>query len=126
MSRRELERVGALARVRTGEGFFTTSSTLPAPISAFMPAADVGVLVSDGQGKISGNDTISFGGQIIPRTFMGTYKVNSDCTGTSTLQFDPSPTADVTIVLDERGHEVRALQTKSEGVLKRLQIPTEI
>ena len=117
MSRRELKRVGALARVRTGEGFFTTSSTLPAPISAFMPAADVGVLVSDGQGKISGNDTISFGGQIIPRTFMGTYKVNSDCTGTRTLQFDASPTVDVTIVLDERGHEVRALQTKSEGAL---------
>jgi hypothetical protein len=101
----------------TGQGFFTTSNTLPASISAFTPAADVGVFASDGQGKLSGSDTISNEGQIIPRTFMGTYNVNSDCTGTASLQFNSGLTVDVAIVLDARGHEVRALQTNPQGAV---------
>jgi len=43
----------------TGNGFITNSNTLPAPINAFVPIADVGNFVSDGQGNISGSDTIS-------------------------------------------------------------------
>jgi len=93
----------------TGEGFFTGSNT-------FIPAADVGVFVSDGQGKISGSDTLSSGGQIASRTFMATYKVNSDCTGTAALQFN-GLAVDVAIVLDDRGHEVRALQTNPQGAV---------
>jgi hypothetical protein len=53
----------------TGQGFLTNSNTLPALVGAFAPVADVGVFVSDGQGKLSGSDTISKGGQIIPTTF---------------------------------------------------------
>lgn len=94
----------------TGEGFFTSSNT-------FIPAADVGVFVSDGQGKISGSDTISSGGQITPRTFMGTYTVNSDCTGTVALNFNSGLTVDIAIVLDDRGHEVRALQTNPKAAV---------
>ncbi|HEX8882046.1 MAG TPA: hypothetical protein VF749_18520 [Candidatus Acidoferrum sp.] len=104
----------------TGEGYFTSSTTtLPALIGAFAPAADVGVFVSDGQGTISGSDTLSSGGQTTPRTFTGTYKVNSDCTGTTALQFSPGPSTaiDIAIVLDDRGHEVRALQTNPQGAV---------
>ena len=101
----------------TGEGYFTSSNTLPALVSAFSPAADVGVFVSDGQGKISGSDTISSGGQITPRTFMGTYDVNSDCTGTTALKFNSGLTVDIAIVLDDRGLEVRALQTNPQGAV---------
>lgn len=87
----------------TGQGFFGASA---------QAAADVGIFVSDGQGNISsGSDTLSSGGQVISRTFTGTYSVNSDCTGTVALQFNPGGTVDVAIVLDDRGHEVRALQT---------------
>lgn len=99
----------------TGQGFITTSNALPALTGAFAPAADVGVFVSDGQGKLSGSDTISNGGQIIPRTFTGTYTVTSDCNGTAALQFNSGITVDVALVLDERGHEVRALQTNPPG-----------
>lgn len=103
----------------TGEGYFTSSTTLPALIGAFAPAADVGVFVSDGQGTISGSDTLSSGGQTTPRTFTGTYKVNSDCTGTTALQFSPGPSTaiDLAIALDDRGHEVRALQTNPQGAV---------
>jgi hypothetical protein len=103
----------------TGEGYFTGSTTLPALTGAFAPGADVGVFASDGQGKISGSDTLSSGGQTTPRTFMGTYKVNSDCTGTTALQFSPGPSTaiELAIVLDDRGHEVRALQTSPQGAV---------
>jgi len=101
----------------TGQGFLTNSNTLPALTGAFAPVADVGVFVADGQGKLSGSDTISDGGQIIPRTFTGTYTVNSDCRGTATLQFNPSLAVDVVLALDDRGHEVRALQTDPQGAV---------
>ena len=103
----------------TGQGYFTSSTTLPALIGEFEPAADVGIFVSDGRGKISGSDTLSSGGQTTPRTFMGTYKVNSDCTATAALQFSPGPSTaiDIAIVLDDRGHEARALQTNPQGAV---------
>ena len=100
-----------------GDGYFTSSNVLPAPIGSFVPLADVGVFVSDGQGKITGSDTVSSGGEVIPRTFMGTYNVNSDCTGSAALQFNPGGTVDVAIVLDSRGDEVRALQTNPQGAV---------
>ena len=101
----------------TGQGFVTNSNALPALTGAFAPVADVGVFVADGQGKLSGSDTISDGGQIIPRTFTGTYTINSDCRGTAALQFTPSLAVDVALVLDEQGHEARALQTTPQGTV---------
>lgn len=101
----------------TGNGFITNSNTLPAPISAFVPIADVGNFVSDGQGNVSGSDTISSGGQIIPRTFTGTYTLDANCAGTVALQFNSGLAVDVAIVLDNRGHEVRALQTNPQGAV---------
>jgi hypothetical protein len=91
----------------TGEGF----SGPPAPV------ADVGTLVSDGEGKISGSDTLSSGGQVIFRTFTGTYNVSSDCTGAVALLFTPALAVDLAIVLDDSGHEVRALQTNPQSVV---------
>jgi hypothetical protein len=96
--------------VFTGQGFFGLPNTV-------IPAANVGFFVSDGHGKISGSDALSFGGQITPRTFMGTYKVNSDCTATAALNFGPSLIVDLALVLDDRGHEVRALQTNPPGAV---------
>jgi len=94
----------------TGEGFFASSNT-------FFPAADVGVFVSDGDGNVFGSDTVSAGGQITSRTFTGTYKVNSDCTGSTALQFNPGPAVDIAIVSDDRGREVRTLQTNPQGAV---------
>ena len=81
------------------------------------PAADVGTLVSDGEGNISGSDTLSSGGQVISRTFTGTYNVSSDCTGAVALLFTPALAVDLAIVLDDSGHEVRALQTNPQSVV---------
>jgi len=91
----------------TGEGFF----------GAPAPAADVGTFVSDGEGNISGSDTINPGGKVTSRTFTGTYNVSSDCTGTVALLFTPALAVDLAIVVDDRGREVRALQTNPQNVV---------
>jgi hypothetical protein len=51
----------------------------------FTPIAEAGVYTFDGAGRLSTANTISFGGQIIPRNDTGTYSVNADCTGTVSL-----------------------------------------
>ena len=66
--------------VFTEQGFLSASNTGPQLIGMFAPAAGIGVLDSDGQGNLSGSDTLSIGGLIIPRTFTGTYSLNPDCT----------------------------------------------
>jgi hypothetical protein len=55
--------------------------------SGTISAAAVGVLVFDGAGNVSGHDTTSVNGNIIRRTFSGTYTVNPDCTGSITITF---------------------------------------
>jgi hypothetical protein len=55
--------------------------------SGTISAAAVGVIVFDGVGNVSGHDTTSVNGNIIRRTFSGTYVVNPDCTGSITVTF---------------------------------------
>jgi hypothetical protein len=51
----------------------------------FTPIAEAGVYTFDGAGQFSTTNTISIGGQIIPRNDTGTYSVNADCTGSVSL-----------------------------------------
>ncbi len=53
-------------------------------------------------GTFSGSDTISFNGQIVPRTLQGTYTLNSDCTGTGkyTDSLNPNPINYVFVAVD--------------------------
>jgi hypothetical protein len=46
------------------------------------PSASVGIRIVDGAGNLSGHDTVSNTGAIVPRDVLSTYTVNSDCTGT--------------------------------------------
>jgi hypothetical protein len=49
------------------------------------PYVELGKLVADGAGRVSGSSHASVGGSISPYTFTGTYSVQSNCTGTMTL-----------------------------------------
>lgn len=77
-------------------------------------------------GAFSGSDTISFNGQIVPRTFQGTYKVNNDCTGTGryTDSLNPNPINFVFVAVDG-GRELFFQGTDPgviiSGVSRRLQ-----
>ncbi len=48
------------------------------------PTASVGIRIVDGAGNLSGHDTVSNTGSIVPRDVLAAYTVNSDCTGTQT------------------------------------------
>ncbi len=50
------------------------------------PFAAVGTDTFDGNGNIMGAASLDLNGNIVSATETGTYKVNSDCTGTYTVQ----------------------------------------
>src|SRR2546428_9165960 len=94
----------------TAQGFVTDSSTLPASVGAFAPLADSGLMTFDGRGNLFGSSTPSIGGLIDQTTFSGTYTVNPNCTGSSTLIFRSGGTVHLEFVLDDHAKEMRAVQ----------------
>jgi len=53
----------------------------------FSPSVCVGIVTFDGRGNLVSKESHSFNGQIIPEAnYIGTYTVNSNCTGTMTLK----------------------------------------
>jgi hypothetical protein len=55
-------------------------------VGGFVPFANAGQISFGADGSISGVDNANFGGVVIPgRPVAGTYSVNSDCTGTTTM-----------------------------------------
>jgi hypothetical protein len=58
-------------------------------IGRFVPFANAGLISFAADGSVSGVDNVNLGGVVIPsRSIMGTYSVNSDCTGTTTMTID--------------------------------------
>jgi hypothetical protein len=77
------------------------------------PFSQVGIVNFDGAGHISAKETTSFVGAIIPRhPAFGTYTVNSDCTGSSSIG---GHTADFVIV--DGGDEQQLLVTDPGAVI---------
>src|SRR5207245_64996 len=81
--------------------------------------ADEGRIVFDGHGNMTGTGTESLNGAINPVVFGGTYSVQSDCTGTATIQ--GGLTASLRFMLVEGGQEVNAIVT-DPGVVAAGQI----
>jgi hypothetical protein len=58
-------------------------------IGGFVPFADAGQISFAADASVSGVDNVNLGGVVIPgRSISGTYSVNSDCTGTTTMTID--------------------------------------
>ena len=66
----------------------TGSGVITAPPDQAGPFANVGTLVFDGNGGLTGTLVVS-SGTSSQATETGTYTVNSDCTGTYTVQIAP-------------------------------------
>jgi hypothetical protein len=85
-----------------------------------VPIAAVGRAALDAAGNVSGTESRSVGGGFADETFTGTYTVNPDCTGTTTLNFYESGvlvrTSILSIVFDDHEREIRMIQ-------KSLQLP---
>src|SRR5215831_21390650 len=65
---------------------FTLTGVVISPTGP-VPIAGVGTATLDSAGKATGTESRSVGGDFADETFAGTYTVNSNCTGTATLQF---------------------------------------
>ena len=91
-------------------------------IVAFGPigsVADVGVITFDGNGGVSQNTTTSLNGAILQnRIGTGTYIVNSDCTGSVSVQIPPrvEPSTSNFVIVDH-GKELRLINTGNGRVL---------
>jgi len=86
--------------------FFSRTST-----SRFLPSGDVGLITFDGGGNLSTTFTDSANGSITTFTAIpGTYTVNSDCTGSTTLT-GPGFTVHIQMVIVNGGTEVLSMMT---------------
>jgi hypothetical protein len=84
--------------------------------------ASAGRLVTDGNGAItSGAETQNVDGTLVRRNYTGSYTINSDCTGTMTIQ-SGTAFAHGDIVLVNGGKELNFVQTDTDiifsGVMK--------
>jgi hypothetical protein len=98
----------------SGRYGFTIQGTQFEPPPAVL-AAFVGVVEFDGQGALRGSDVGSFGGQVVPRTFSGTYTVNPNCTASVTLTvlsgFPVGLTVHLSTVILQFGGNLMFIQT---------------
>jgi len=83
-----------------------------------VPIAAVGRAALDATGNVSGTESRSVGGGFADETFTGTYAVNPDCTGTTTLNFYESGqlvrTSVLSLVFDNDERELRMVQKSLE------------
>ena len=90
---------------------FTTTGSIP----AVGQVAATGIFTQDAWGNITGTQTRSLNGGVADETFTGTATVNSDCTGTDSIQVfqDGSlvRTTTLHVVYDDNGREARAIFT---------------
>lgn len=86
-------------------------------IGSFVPFAESGSVTSDGNGNVTGSATASQDGQIIPRTLIGTYTVNSDCTGAAGFTDSLGNSSNINFVIVDSGREVNFMEADSGAVV---------
>ena len=91
---------------------YGTNSAVPAPITAFIPVAGVGLVTFDGNGNLSASETVSNGGNVFPVNLPGNYTVNSDCTGSLT-----TANAHLNLVIVRNGREILSVNTQQGRVV---------
>ena len=90
----------------------TGTGVITAPPDQAGPFANVGTLFFDGLGGLTGNLVVSTNGTSSPVTETGTYTVNSDCTGTFTVQIAPfGITSNAFFAIDTNGDELEIIVT---------------
>jgi len=96
-----------------GKFGFTLTGWLIFPTGS-VPAAAVGQANVDHRGNVTGTEARSVGGGYGDETFTGTLTVNSDCTGSMTLNFfeagEPVRTSVLSIVVVDDNRGIRMVQ----------------
>jgi hypothetical protein len=89
----------------------------PAPLG---PYAEAGAQTFDGVGGTTAAGMSNTNGNVSPSTGTGSYTVNSDCTGTFTLQIAPGITAHYFFVISDSGAEYQAVCLDPVAVITRM------
>jgi hypothetical protein len=106
--------VCSLATVAGNYGF-TLTGTLILPTGG-VPVAAIGRATLEVEGSVSGTEARNVGGGFADETFKGTFRVNPDCTGTTTVKFFDSEsgnlvrTSALSILFDDNSNEIRFVQ----------------
>ncbi len=96
----------------------TGSGVITSPPDQAGPFANVGTLYFDGNGSVTGALTISQNGASAQATETGTYTVNSDCTGTYTVQINPFGfSSQAFFAIDSNGDELEIIVTDPGSVI---------
>lgn len=103
-------------------------TVLPPNVPVPTPGVAVGLFEVDAAGNVTGADTLSLGGQIIPRSYAGTINVKSNCTFTSRFTVNSGPLTGLVInssgVIVDGGNEIQFVETDPNtiftAVAKRL------
>lgn len=94
---------------------FTVNGTIVAGPLAGAPIVGVALTNYDGAGGLTQVDTISLNGTLITpitgRSSTGAYTVNTDCTGSFTINPPGLPPIHTNFVLVDRGREIRTVVT---------------
>lgn len=98
----------------TATGFLVAA---PAPIG---PYGSAGTQTFDGKGGTIVTGMTSANGNIAQQTNTGTYIVNSDCTGTFTLQIAPGVEAHFFFAIADNGNEYQAVCLDPVAVITRV------
>ena len=100
--------IGPIARYQLAKTARVASCRVRNATGGSNPFAVSGYYEFHGDGTLNGADTVSRNGIIIPRTYTGTYQVNSDGTGTLTLDMSPTfqPVGNFIIVDNGRAIEI--------------------
>jgi hypothetical protein len=101
----------------SGRYGYTTSGSIP----TLGAVAAVGHITLEASGNLTGAQTASFNGAIVPETLSGTYTVNADCTGTATINVFHggvlARTTNLNVVYDNNQRELRAIFLTAGTVL---------
>jgi hypothetical protein len=94
------------------------SGVVTAPPDQAGPFANVGTLIFDGNGGLTGTLVVSSNGSSAQSTETGTYTVNSDCTGTYTVQITAfGITSNAYFAIDTNGDELEIIVTDPGSVI---------
>jgi len=99
---------------------YTVTGSLVAAPAPLGPYAEAGAQTFDGNGGTIAAGMSSTNGNIMPANSTGAYTVNSDCTGTFTLQIAPGITAHYFFVIADGGSEYQAVCLDPVAVITRI------
>jgi uncharacterized protein YdeI (BOF family) len=104
----------------TLKGTFADKDTgfITSPPAVAGPFAGVNVETFDGNGALTGHGMVSLNGEIAQQSYTGTYTVNSDCTGTYTVEISPfGLTTHAFFVIAGDGNELQVVITDPGNVV---------